>query len=117
MTFGAYVGDDDRDAEDVGLNLGVRYEPATSVADTKNRLAQLIDFGSATATLNSTTTLTTLFRNPSLRTIAPRVGFAWDVRGDGRTAVRGGGGIFYNGILISTPFAPYPAAPGPPLFH
>jgi hypothetical protein len=28
--------------------------------------------------------------------IAPRLGFAWDVTGDGRTAVRGGAGVFYD---------------------
>ncbi len=27
---------------------------------------------------------------------APRIGFAWDVTGDGRTSVRGGAGVFYD---------------------
>lgn len=28
----------------------------------------------------------------------PRIGFAWDATGDGKTAVRGGGGVFYERI-------------------
>jgi len=45
--------------------------------------------------------------------VAPRVGFAWDVKGNGKTAVRGGFGVFYeqplfhlyrNPIFRSLPF-------------
>ena len=33
-----------------------------------------------------------------LNNIAPRLGMAWDVNGDGRTSVRAAGGIFYGSI-------------------
>jgi hypothetical protein len=32
--------------------------------------------------------------------VSPRLGFAWDVWGDGRTVVRGGGGTFYAPVAI-----------------
>lgn len=36
----------------------------------------------------------------NLHSIAPRVGVAWDVRGDGKTAVRAGGGQFYQREVV-----------------
>jgi hypothetical protein len=35
---------------------------------------------------------------------APRAGFAWDVLGDGKTAIRASGGIFYNFVAGMYPF-------------
>lgn len=41
---------------------------------------------------------------------APRLGFAWDVHGDGRMAVRGGAGVFYDrygdGLILALVEAP-----------
>ena len=87
------------------------------MTDTKGRLAQLIDFGSGTATLNDTTIVKTLFKNPSFKNLSPRVGFAWDVRGDGKTAIRGGAGLFDDLILISTPIVQNTAVRVPPFFN
>jgi hypothetical protein len=115
--FGLYVQDDIQAGKNLTLNLGIRYEPTTSVTDTRGLLAQLIDFASPTATLDDTTPLETLFRNPSLKTFAPRVGFAWDVFGTGKTAIRGGAGLFYDDILISTPFVQNTAVRVPPYFN
>jgi hypothetical protein len=37
-----------------------------------------------------------LYENPTSNNISPRVGFAWDIAGDGRTSLRGGYGLYFN---------------------
>src|SRR3970282_1431602 len=37
-----------------------------------------------------------LSQNPTYRNLSPRTGFAWDIFGDGRTALRGGYGLYFN---------------------
>ncbi len=115
--FGFFVQDDMQLTPRFTLNAGLRYEPTTDITDTGNRLAQLVDFANPTATLDDTTQLKTLFVNPSHKTFAPRAGFAWDVFGNGKSALRGGGGVFYDLITANTPFVQNTAVRVPPFFN
>jgi hypothetical protein len=101
------VQDDYRVTSNLTLNLGARYEFFTVPKDRDGLDAYLEDI-----LTSSTPTIGGPFRNPSLKNIAPRAGFAWDVSGDGRTSVRGGSGLYYDtdgtynsslGVSIQTP--------------
>jgi hypothetical protein len=47
-------------------------------------------------------------RNPNLN-FAPQVGFVWDLGGNGKTVVRGGGGLFYDNSLWNNVLRDSPA--------
>jgi hypothetical protein len=87
--FGAYVQDDFKLRPNLTINLGLRYEPVTVPSERYNHLATLAALTSATPKLGSP-----YFQNPTLRNFSPRVGFAWDPFGDGKTSVRGGMGVY-----------------------
>jgi len=116
--FGFYLQDDYRVTPSLTLNLGARYEFYTIPKEKNGRDAYLPDLLTSTDTV-----IGGPFLNPSFKNIAPRVGFAWDLTGDGRTAVRGGSGLYYDtdnpfnsslGISAFTPpFAPAVTISGP----
>ncbi|HKQ76832.1 MAG TPA: TonB-dependent receptor [Blastocatellia bacterium] len=115
--FSVYAQDDWKLRRNFTLNLGLRYEPISTPTEANGKLANLRNLTDASPTVGEP-----YIDNPSKKNFGPRVGFAWDPTGGGKTAIRGGGGIFYSVILpmryrfmISNvaPFARLSLIPGP----
>lgn len=97
--FAAYFQDDWKITPRFTLNLGVRYD---------------VDFGfvdNAHAAENRTFQALRIIGSPFARKVveddknnlSPRIGFAWDFRGDGRSVIRGGYGIYYDQSFLNVP--------------
>jgi hypothetical protein len=87
--FGFYVQDDIRLRSNFTANLGVRYEPTTTMSEVNGLAANLRNLWDAQITTGNP-----MYQNPTLHNFAPRVGLAWDPTGSGKTAVRAGFGMF-----------------------
>jgi hypothetical protein len=85
----AYVQDEWRVHSRLTVTAGVRYEFMTMPIDEGGRDSALVNFTDRTATVGR------LYEGADYDNLSPRLGFAWDVKGDGRTAVRGGYGLYY----------------------
>ena len=102
QTVGFYAQDDWR-IRTLTLNLGLRYEFLTDPEETNGRASSIrnirVDANPTCADPAFCLPADNpgqLFENPSLKNFSPRAGFAWDVRGDGKTAIRGGTALLYD---------------------
>ena len=97
--FAFYAQDDWKITPRFTLNIGVRYD---------------VDFGfvdNAHAAENRTFQVLRIIDSPfaskvvedDKNNISPRVGFAWDVRGNGRSVIRGGYGIYFDQSFLNVP--------------
>ena len=90
-TIGFYVQDDYRIHPRLTLNLGLRYEFNTTPEEKRGRQAYFNNFVTDTNSIPGP-----FLRDPSYLNFSPRVGFAWDAFGTGRTSVRGGFALLYD---------------------
>jgi hypothetical protein len=127
-SYSTYVQDDYHVSRRLTLNLGLRWDPYVPWTEMKNR-TELFSMAAYNAGTRSQVYVNAppglLFPgdpgvprsglNGSYTNIAPRIGFAYDVFGDGKTSIRGGAGVFYdaiapgtmnNRIVDLTPFSP-----------
>ncbi len=129
-----FVQDDFKVSSRLTLNLGVRYDYLSPSTDKRNRLGNFdpslldattlavggpglrngfvipaaADFGNVQGTPGVSSSTFTLANNLNF---APRIGFAWDPTGDGKTSIRGGFGMYYVRISNQTLLQLITAAP------
>jgi hypothetical protein len=124
--FAGYIQDDWKFRHNLTLNLGLRYEMATVINEVQGMTSSLATFTSTQPTCGTLNPARTtvfgqpgcagkgpFYSNPTLWNFEPRIGFAWDPKGDGKMAIRGGfalfdvlplPGYFFTQDSIETPF-------------
>ncbi len=88
---GVYAGDSWKIKPNLTLSYGLRYDRDTGRTDSDLSLPALDNFFPG---------LGDAVRNPN-KNFAPQAGFAWDPKGDGKTVIRGGAGIYFDNTVFN----------------
>ena len=113
--MGLFFQDDWKIRRNLTLNLGMRWE-FSGIPSEANGLVGTIDQAASLSTLNQSSNLTVVkggqWFNKDWNNFAPRAGFAYNVKGDGKTVIRGGVGVFFDRFIGATISAVDGATPG-----
>lgn len=103
VPLGAYFQDDWKIRRNLTLNLGVRYDVVWGPSEMHNRFSNFDPFVANPATkmpgvleYAGVNGRNSNFVQRDNNNFGPRFGFAWDPKGDGKTAIRGGYGLIYT---------------------
>ena len=135
-TYNLYAQDDFHVSRRLTVNFGLRYDPFFPWMEQKNRIEQFTPenyYKGVRSQVYVNAPAGLLFpgdpgvprwgATASLNNFSPRLGFAYDLTGDGKTSLRGGAGSFYDSIqggivnnraVDLTPFSPQFALTTPP---
>jgi hypothetical protein len=117
--FAAYLQDDWHLRPNLTVNLGLRYEMSTVPTESNGKIANLRNLADPLPVCGRVPASGgcsgsgAFFDNPTTKNFEPRVGFAWDPFSNGKSAVRGGIGLFdvlplpYQFVLLTTQAAPF----------
>jgi hypothetical protein len=92
--YGAFLEDDWRVVRNLTVNFGLRYEFSSVVQEHHDLLG---NFDPNLGMVQVGHQISSLY-NPDHTNLGPRMGFAWDIGGNGRTVLRGGGGLIYETV-------------------
>jgi hypothetical protein len=87
---GGFVQDEFQAHPQLTITAGLRYEFMTMPIDEGGRDSALVSLTDRSALTGR------LYEGADYDNFSPRVGVSWDATGDGRTAVRGGYGLYYS---------------------
>jgi hypothetical protein len=95
--FGAaYLQDVIRLRKTLTLSLGLRDEFTTGWNEVSGRASNYLTNGAGVLQTNPVVGNSLFTQNNATHLLSPRVGLAWDVFGNGKTAFRGGFGTYYS---------------------
>jgi hypothetical protein len=112
---GYFFQDDWKIRRNFSLNLGIRWEYSGVPSERDNQMGtldQISSINTVSQISNMTVQKSGQWYNKDWNNFAPRVGFSWDVKGDGKTAVRGAAGVYYDRLIGATISAVDSGTPG-----